>query len=404
MKKPELLAPAGNLKKLEIAAMYGADAIYIGGKQFSLRSNASNFSLEDIKNGVAFAKQYNTKIYVVVNIIFHNDDLEGLKEYLQDLESAGVAGIICADLIVIDYIKQYAPSLEIHVSTQQSLTNHQAIKYYENLGVDRVVLAREVSYSELQSIRTNTSLEIEYFVHGAMCVSYSGRCMLSNYYSKRDSNRGGCSQSCRWNYNLLKEDENDKLTNITKEETPFTMSSKDLSLSENLPQLIDLGIDSFKIEGRMKSIYYLATIISSYRKIIDDYLAKKSEFIYNESYSKDLQAAANRSVSTGFFNDDMAYDKQLYQNRQEHPTKEFVGYVLDYNEELQLIKVEQRNYFAIGDKVQIFAPNQDKHDLVVAKMYDRDMNEIDVARHPQEMIYLECEQKIQEHSMIRKVI
>lgn len=404
MKKPELLAPAGNLKKLEIAAMYGADAIYIGGKQFSLRSNASNFSLEDIKHGVEFAKRYNTKIYVVVNIIFHNDDLTGLKEYLQNLESIGVTGIICADLIVIDYIKQYAPSLEIHVSTQQSLTNHQAIKYYEKLGVNRVVLAREVSYSELQKIRQNTSLEIEYFVHGAMCVAYSGRCMLSNYYSKRDSNRGGCSQSCRWNYRLLKEDEADNLTNIADRETPFTMSSKDLSLSENLPQLIDLGIDSFKIEGRMKSIYYLATIISTYRKIIDDYLAKKSEFIYNESYSKDLQAAANRSVSTGFFNDDMAFDKQLYQNRQEHPTKEFIGYVLDYNEELQLIKVEQRNYFAVGDKVQIFAPNQDKHDLVVAKMYDRDMNEIDVARHPQEMIYLECKQKIQEHSMIRKVI
>lgn len=403
MKKPELLAPAGNLKKLEIAAMYGADAIYIGGKQFSLRSSAANFSLDDIKTGVAFARNYGTKVYVVVNIIFHNDDLGGLGEYLQALEAIGVAGIICADLIVIDHIKRYAPQLEIHVSTQQSVTNQYAIKYYEELGVNRVVLGREVSYRELQTIKKHTNVELEYFVHGAMCVAYSGRCMLSNYYSKRDSNRGGCSQSCRWNYRLLQEDDNE-VHDLTHSQTPFTMSSKDLSLSEDIPKLIDLGIDSFKIEGRMKSIYYLATIISTYRNIIDDYLENKADFIYNDSYDNDLKAAANRAVATGFFNDDMSFDKQLYQNRDEHPTKEFVGYVLDYNEDLHLLKVEQRNYFAIGDELKIFSPNQHKHNLIVNKMYDSNMDEIDVARHPQEIIYLESKQKIQKHSMIRKVI
>ncbi|MGL4383357.1 MAG: peptidase U32 family protein, partial [Bacilli bacterium] len=269
MYKPELLAPAGNLEKLKIAIRYGADAVFVGGKKFSLRASAANFDINDIEEGVKFAQSYNAKVYVVVNIIFHNKDLDGLKEYLIDLERIGVVGIICADLIVIDYLKKYAPRLEIHISTQQSITNEAAVAFYENLQVDRVVLGREVSYEELKLIKANTKIELEYFVHGAMCVAYSGRCMMSNYYSNRDSNRGGCSQSCRWNYQLLQEQE-DSVINLTNPNTPFTMSSKDLALIEDIPKLIDLEIASFKIEGRMKSIYYLATIVSTYRKLIDD--------------------------------------------------------------------------------------------------------------------------------------
>lgn len=404
MNRPELLAPAGNLEKLKIAIMYGADAVYLGGKNFSLRSNASNFEINDIREGVAFAKEHNAKVYVVVNIIFHNDDLEGLEEYLVTLEEIGVTGIICADYIVFDYIKKYAPRLEIHVSTQQSITNTAAIEFYEHLNVDRVVLAREVSYEDLQIMSEKANIELEYFVHGAMCVAYSGRCMLSNYYSNRDSNRGGCSQSCRWNYSLSKEQDDGSLEQLNKDDCYFTMSSKDLSLARSIPQLIDLNISSLKIEGRMKSIYYLATIVSTYRAIIDDYLADPDAFQFNDTYSDHLQKAANRLIDTGFFDGEMDEEKQLYQNRDEHPTKEFIGYVLDYDNENKLIKLEQRNYFTINDKVELFGPNRELYSFIINKIYDEDMNEIDTARHPQQVVYIPFDKNISIHSMLRKVI
>ncbi|MDF9867265.1 putative protease [Bacilli bacterium PM5-3] len=401
MNKPELLAPAGNLEKLKIAIMYGADAVYLGGKKFSLRSSASNFEIDDIKNGVEFAKKYQAKVYVVVNMIMHNQDLEGLKEYLEQLEEIGVNGVICADLLVVDYLKKYAPKLEIHISTQQSITNSYAIKFYEKLGANRVVLAREISKNELKELVEKSNVEIEYFVHGAMCVAYSGRCMLSNYYSKRDSNRGGCSQSCRWNYDLLLEN-NDEKTKINNEDSYFTMSSKDLNLAQKIPELIDMGVSSLKIEGRMKSIYYLATIISTYRKIIDDYLLNKENFVYKKEYDDNLSKAANRAINTGFYDNDMNYEKQLYQCRDEHPTKEFIGFVLDYDE--KYIKLEQRNYFEKGDKVELFGPNKEFYSFVVDKIYDEDMNEISVARHPQQIVYLPFDKTISKCSMLRKVI
>ncbi|MDL2211609.1 U32 family peptidase [Erysipelotrichaceae bacterium OttesenSCG-928-M19] len=398
MIKPELLAPAGDLEKLKIAILYGADAVYIGGKQFSLRSSASNFALEDIEQGVIFAHQHQAKVYVVVNIIFHNEDLAGLKEYLQALEKIKVDGIICADVIVVKYLNQYAPSLPIHISTQQSITNSYAIKFYEKLNATRIVLARETTYAELKLLKEKSNLELEYFVHGAMCVAYSGRCMLSNYYSKRDSNRGGCSQSCRWNYNLYHENKG-QLEKINTDDCYFTMSSKDLSLALELPKLIDLGISSLKIEGRMKSIYYLATIVSTYRQIIDQY---SQQGYYDERLLANLSKAANRAVNDGFFNNEMNVAKQLYQNRDEHPTKEFIGYVLAY--ENKMIKLEQRNYFEKGDHVELFGPNNVFYSFVIDKMYDEDLNEITIARHPQQIIYLPFENEIVQHSMLRKII
>ncbi len=403
MNKPELLAPAGNLEKLKIAIRYGADAIFLGGKVFSLRSAASNFELSDIKEGVEFAHNHDAKVYVVVNIIFHNEDLVGLKEYLQALETMDVDGIICADMIVIDHIKKYAPTLEIHLSTQQSITNHYAITFYEKIGADRVVLAREVSYEDLKQIRKISNIELEYFVHGAMCVAYSGRCMLSNYYSLRDSNRGGCSQSCRWNYNLYQEVDN-KLNRISKAEEPFSMSSKDLNLALSIPQLMDLGINSLKIEGRMKSIYYLATIVLTYRMIIDSYYENPNNYIIDERTIDNLSRAANRLTSSGFFDSAMNYEKQLYAGRDEHPTKEFIGYILDYDINKKMIKVEQRNYFKIGDQVELFGPDKKFYQFNISKIYDEDMQAIDVARHPQQIIYLPFEQEVVSHSMLRKII
>lgn len=404
MNKPELLAPAGNLEKLKIAILYGANAVYLGGKKFSLRSNASNFDISDIEEGVIFAKEHNAKVYVVVNIIFHNEDLTGLKEYLLSLQEVGVTGVICADLNVMHYLRKYTPRLEIHVSTQQSITNTAAIEFYENLNVDRVVLAREVSFEDLQEISEKANVELEYFIHGAMCVAYSGRCMLSNYYSNRDSNRGGCSQSCRWNYILNKEQADGSLQKLSKDDCYFTMSSKDLALPHSIPQLIDLNISSLKIEGRMKSIYYLATIVSTYRAIIDDYCLDKEGFTYNDKYTEHLQKAANRLVDTGFFNGEMNEDKQIYQNRDEHPTKEFIGYVLDYDTEKKLIKLEQRNYFTLNDKVELFGPNKELYSFIINKIFDEKMNEIDTARHPQQIIYIPFEFEVSKHSMLRKVI
>ncbi|WP_423362961.1 peptidase U32 family protein [Mycoplasma sp. P36-A1] len=401
MKKPELLAPAGNLEKLKIAILYGANAVYIGGKEFSLRSNASNFDIDDIKEGVIFAHANNARVYVVVNIIFHNDNLEGLAEYLIKLEEIEVDGIICADPYVIDVAKQNTTNIEIHISTQQSIANTYAIEFYEKLGANRVVLAREIDKEDLLDIMHETDVEIEYFVHGAMCVAYSGRCMLSNYYSRRDSNRGGCSQSCRWNYNLYLDDE--EKTSLTKEGVPFTMSSKDLNLSYSIPELMEMGVDSLKIEGRMKSIYYLATIVSTYRKLIDDYADKKYNVENYDSYLEALNSAANREVSTGFYEGAIDSSKQLYANREEHPTKEFIGYVLDYDEKTKLVKVEQRNYFEINDKVILFGPDKQNIKFKITKMYDEQMQPLDIARHPQQIIYIELEQKVAKHSMIRKV-
>lgn len=403
MNKPELLAPAGNLEKLKIAIRYGADAVFLGGKQFSLRSAASNFDLNDIKEGVNFAHENNAKVYVVVNIIFHNEDIEGLKEYLIELEKIGVDGIICADMIVINYLKKYTPNMEIHISTQQSITNRYAIDFYKNIGASRLVLAREVSYEELKSIREHTNIELEYFVHGAMCVAYSGRCMLSNYYSLRDSNRGGCSQSCRWDYNLYQE-ENNKLKRISAIHQPFSMSSKDLNLALSIPQLMDLGINSLKIEGRMKSIYYLATIVLTYRMIIDSYYENPTDYMVSDKLVDNLSRAANRLTSSGFFDGEMDYNKQLYQGREEHPTKEFIGFVLDYDSEKKLIKLEQRNYFSLGDKVELFGPDKKFYQFKITKIYDENMLSIDVARHPQQIVYLEFNETIVKDSMLRKIL
>ena len=401
MFKPELLAPAGNLEKLKIAILYGANAVYLGGKKFSLRSAASNFELEDIEEGVAFAHEHKAKVYVVVNMILHNQDLEGLKEYLEALAKIEVDGVICADLIVVDYLKKYTPKLEIHISTQQSITNSHTIKFYEKMGATRVVLAREINKEELRDLVLKSKIELEYFVHGAMCVAYSGRCMLSNYYSKRDSNRGGCSQSCRWNYDLMLDESNNSKI-ISSEESYFTMSSKDLCLAPKIPELMEIGISSLKIEGRMKSIYYLATIISTYRQIIDDYSENPGSFVYQDEYDYHLNKAANRSVNTGFYDGEMNYEKQLYNSRDEHPTKEFIGFVLEQKD--GYLKLEQRNYFKKGDKVELFGPNKEFYAFEINDFYDEEMIEIEVARHPQQIIYLPFKDNVAKYSMLRKVL
>lgn len=399
IKKPELLAPAGNLEKLKVAIMYGADAVFVGGKEFSLRSQASNFSLEDIQEGVEFAKKYGAHIHVTCNIILHQDNLEGLKDYLKKLDEIGVTAIIVADPYIMKIAKDMKLGLEVHVSTQLSTLNSQAISFYQNMGMDRVVLGREVTYDDLKRIMDKVDVDIEYFIHGAMCIHYSGRCMLSNYLSRRDANRGGCSQSCRWYYDLYQDGE---LVN-QENDMPFSMSSKDMSLVAHIGELIELGVDSFKIEGRMKSVHYIATVVSTYRKLIDTYCEDPDHFQQSDYFEKELLKAANRAFCHGFYYEHPTVNEQLFNMRDEHPTQEFVMRIVDYDKETNLAKIEQRNYFKIGDQIEVFSPHHDNLCFTVKKLYNEDMEEIDVANHPMEILYVEIPYQVLSNDMGRKV-
>ena len=399
MNKVELLAPAGNLEKAKIALMYGADAVYVGGKVFSLRARASNFSVSEIKELVDFAHKLNKKVYVTMNIIPHDTDFTGLEEYLIDLENAKVDAIIVSSLYIIKKAREIVPSLEVHLSTQKSTTNVPTIEYYQNFGVTRVVLAREVTLSEMEYIKNHTDLELEVFIHGGMCSSYSGRCVLSNHMTERDANRGGCAHSCRWNYDLY-----DGRRKITKKGEFYNIGSKDLMAIRFIPKLIDLNVASLKIEGRMKSTYYLATVVGCYRKLIDLYYQNKQvteeEFAWFEN---EISKAENRLTSIGFYNGIPSINEQLYDTRCEQPTQEYIGYVLDYKDGKAVI--EQRNYFSVGDLVEAFGPNISNTRFVIEELIDVETNELcDVARHPLQKFYINCPIKLSKHDMIRKIL
>lgn len=398
-KKPELLAPAGNLEKLKIAILYGADAVFVGGKEFSLRSQASNFSLEDIEEGVRFAHEHGAHIHVTCNIILHEDNIKGIEDYLKKLDEIGVSAIIVADPYIMKIAKDLQLNLEVHVSTQLSTLNLKAIEFFKDMGMDRVVLGREVTYDDLKTIMEDAPCDIEYFIHGAMCIHYSGRCMLSNYMSRRDANRGGCSQSCRWYYDLY---ENDRLVN-QEGEMPLSMSSKDMALVHHIGELIELGVDSFKIEGRMKSLHYIATVVSTYRKLIDAYCEDPDGFVQDDYYEKELLKAANRAFCHGFFYEHPGVNEQLFNMRDEHPTQEFVMRVLDFDIENSLAMIEQRNYFKVGDEIEIFSPNHPNLFFTVEKLYNEDKEEIFVANHPMEILYVEVKQPLLMNDMGRKV-
>ena len=328
-KKPELLLPAGNLEKLKVAVHYGADAVFLGGQEFGLRSNADNFTIEEIKEGCEFAAKYGADIYVTANIIAHDENFEGLDEFLMALQDAGVRGIIVADPFIIERCKTVAPNVEVHISTQQSISNYKEVRYWESEGVHRVVLARETGYEEIKEIREKTNVEIEMFVHGAMCIAYSGRCTLSNYMTARDSNRGGCCQSCRWNYDLYEEGVEEDTKLFDEGANPYAMSPKDLTLIEAVPEIIELGIDSLKVEGRMKSIHYVATVASVYRKLIDDYCADPDNFVMTPEYKLELYKCANRDTAMSFFYEIPKYSEQMFGNEGGKKTNyDFVGQVL----------------------------------------------------------------------------
>lgn len=392
--KIELLAPAGDLERLKWALMYGADAVYIGGRDFSLRANATNFSIEEIKEACDYAHNLNKKVYVTVNIVFHNKDFKNLENYIKDLEKCGVDAVIVSDLGCINIIKEVCPNMEIHISTQASTMNHKSAQFYKELGAKRVVLARECSKDEIMSIIDKTGVDTECFIHGAMCVGLSGRCVLSNYMTNRDSNRGGCSQICRWDFNLY-DNNQEKIENDTK----FTMCSKDLSMIKYIGDMIDVGIKSFKIEGRMRSIYYIATVVNTYRKAIDEYL---STGVYNlEKYEKILNRVANRDNIDQFFNGRKGVEIQYYLGRQELSNQDFLGLVLDYDKDKKIATIEQRNYFKLGDTVEIFGPNTEVKKFKIEKIFDEDNNLLDVARHPRQIVKIPINFDVNKNDIIR---
>lgn len=394
----ELLAPAGNLEKLKYAIMYGADAVFIGGKEFSLRARASNFGIEDIKEGCKFAKEHNAKVYVTMNIVPHPEDFAGLEQYLRNLVDAGVTGVIITSLAYNEIIKNIAPELERHLSTQFSASNSDVLNFMEDLGFSRAVLAREVSLKQIKEIKAKTNIELEVFIHGGMCVSYSGRCMLSNHMTNRDANRGGCAHSCRWNYSLLKDD-----ALLHSEEEYLNMGSKDLMAVEAIPLMIDLGVKSLKIEGRMKSIYYIATVVRTYRKLIDEYLENK-KIVNIDYYLKEIIKAENRQVATGFLFNEVGPNEQLYNSRSEIPTKEFLGVVLDYDEVTNIATIEQRNYFTVNDQVEFFGPSLENTPFIIPRFYNEEFEELLVARHPLQVIKMKVPFKLKPMDILRKII
>ncbi|MEG0264771.1 MAG: U32 family peptidase [Erysipelotrichaceae bacterium] len=398
MKKIELLSPAGDLHRLKTAIRYGADAVYIGGKKFSLRSRASNFDIDDIAEGVIFAKQYGARIHVTVNMLPHDDDLVGLKEYLITLESIGVSAIIVASPYIAMCAKQYAPKLEVHISTQHSSTNSAAANYWKSKGMDRVVLARECTLNQIVDTSHHTDIPLEVFIHGGMCISYSGRCTLSNHMTNRDANRGGCAQSCRWNYHLY---DGDKL--ISKEDDPFSMSSKDLMAARFIPNLIDAGIASLKIEGRMKSTYYIAVLIKTYRNLIDEYYEKgklsEERFAY---YEKEFAKAENRPTATGFYQGSPSVSAQLYDLNKTKPHQEYIAYVLDYDSDTHMATIEVRNHFSLGEEVEVFGPNCNNEGFTIKNLMDEDGCCIEVANNPMKVLRTEIPFEVHRHDMIRK--
>ena len=396
MNKIELLAPAGNLEKLKFAFMYGADACYIGGRNYSLRANATNFNLEEIKEACTYAHSINKKVYVTVNIVFHDEDTEGVTEYLKKLSEYKVDAIIASDPFIIDIINNNKIDLKIHISTQASTLNYETVMFWKSLGVERVVLARELSKNEIKEIIDKTGVEVETFVHGAMCSSYSGRCVLSNYFTNRDANRGGCAQICRWEFPLY-----DSKMNKIESDTMFTASSKDLMMASNIKEIIKVGITSLKVEGRMRSNYYVATVINTYRNIIDDYYNNKLTDDRLNHYIKILNRVANREATIQFWDKLPTVEEQYYLGRNEVSNQDFLGVVLDYDEETKIVTITERNYFKTGDVVEVFGPNIDTFTFTMPDIYDEDNNKVNIGRHPEEILRFKLDKKVYKNDIIR---
>ncbi len=392
MTKPELLAPAGDLERLKYALHYGADAVYIGGPFLGLRANAINFTFDEIKEGVEYAHKLNKKVYVTVNIVLHDKELKEVDSYLEKLKECNIDAIIVSDLTIVE--KAIEKGIEVHLSTQASTTNIETCKFYKKIGVKRIVLAREMTREEIKEIKDNVDIEIECFIHGAMCAGISGRCVLSNIFTLRDANRGGCAQICRWDFDLL--NENFESIKGLKE---FTFCSKDLSMLKYIDEMIELGISSFKIEGRMRSVYYIATVVDIYRRTIDNYF--KGNYKYSVEDEKILRTCANRDSVPQFYNNVNDYTCGYYNGRIEISNQDFLGIILDYDESTGYALIEERNYFEKGYIAQIFGPQHEPITITIGEIIDENNNIINVARHPRQILKLKINKKVFKYDLMR---
>ncbi|MFA7533623.1 MAG: U32 family peptidase [Tissierellaceae bacterium] len=405
MDKVELLAPAGDLEKLRMAINYGADAVYLGGEGFGLRKASKNFSIDEIEEGVNYAHEREKMVYVTLNIIPHDGDMDGLEEYVKDLYRIGVDAVIVADPGMFSVVSRTVPNLPIHISTQASVTNYETMMFWYNLGIRRIVPARELSFAELQNLRDKLpkDMEIETFVHGAMCISYSGRCLISNYMTGRDANLGDCAQPCRYKYALVEEKRPGEYFPIFEDEDgTFLMNSKDLCMIEHVPELIRTGIKSFKIEGRVKSSYYVATVIRSYRMAIDQYYNNPENYKFNIDLLDEIKKVSHRDFTTGFYFGKPTDKAQVYTTASYIRGYDFVGLILDFDHKTNIATVEQRNRMFLGDKVEIFGPNKEYFTQTIEKMWNEEGEEIDVAPHPQQIVKVLMTEPVEKMDIIRK--
>ncbi|NLX70608.1 MAG: U32 family peptidase [Clostridiales bacterium] len=405
IKIPELLAPAGDLEKLKIAVAYGADAIYIGGKRFGLRAFAGNFDDNEIGEAVDYAHKHGKKVYVTMNIFAHNSDFNGMSQYIRFLSKAGVDAVIISDPGILSLIKDVAPEMEIHLSTQANTTNWRSAQFWHDMGVKRIILARELSLAEITEIRERTpdSLELEVFVHGAMCISYSGRCMLSNYLAGRDANRGACAHPCRWKYYLVEEKRPGEYLPIVEDERgAYILNSKDLCMLGHIRQLAEAGINGFKIEGRMKSVYYVAVAVKAYRQELDKYNMDPEGYSFDPEALAEVKKASHRPFTTGFYFGKPTHADNEYSSSQYIREYDFIAMVLDYDFDKKIAKVEQRNPFKIGDKVEILSPVGEPFTYTITEMMDENSQHIENAPHPQQKVYIPIEHPLQKYSMLRR--
>lgn len=405
LKKPELLAPAGNLEKMKMALLYGADAVYLGGKGYGLRALGGNFSREELKEAVEFAHARGKKVYVTVNIFPHNSDLAGLPDYLRYLQSIKADALLVADLGVFSMCKKYIPDMELHISTQANNTNWATVNAWQALGAGRVVLAREMSLKEIHEIRAKCQVELEMFIHGAMCISYSGRCLLSNYFTGRDSNRGSCAQSCRWKYALVEETRPGKYFPIAEDERgSYIMNSKDMCLMAHLKDVIESGVDSLKIEGRMKSVHYAASVTKAYRLAIDNYFADPENFAVKQEWLDELEKVSHRAYTTGFYYGQPTAADQIYGKTSYDQTSDFVGLVRSYDAVTGYAVVEQRNNMKIGQEIEVFQPQGPLFRQPIIDMIDDSGEHVAVAPHPQQIIQMKMEQPVEPYTILRRDI
>lgn len=405
MKKPELLAPAGNMEKLKMALLYGADAVYLGGKAFGLRAFGGNFTNEELQEAVDFAHKLGKKIYVTVNIFPHNSDIAKLPAYLTFLNEIKVDAILVADLGVFTLAKEYAPDVELHISTQANNTNWAAVNAWAELGASRVVLAREMSLEEIKEIREKCYVELEMFVHGAMCISYSGRCLMSNYLTGRDANRGSCAQPCRWNYALVEEKRPGQYFPVLEDERgTYIFNSKDMCLLPYLPDVIASGVDSLKIEGRMKSVHYAASVVKAYREAIDSYFAAPEQFEVKKEWVEELDKVSHRAYTTGFYYGRPTEKDQIYGTSSYTQTSDFVGLVLDYDEKTGFATVEQRNNMKVGQEIEIFQPHLAGYRQILQEMYNDEGEAIQVAPHPQQIVKIRMDKPVEPYGILRRDI